>query len=198
MATWVEVPLGRDHEWVGAFRFVTQNGTPVVAEVRVFPNAETPRKLGEAPRGDDAVPAGGLTRTFLQSEVAFSEALSTYAAATEDFVSRYGKPAEAALKRTRTSRKRPRRGGPKVEDIEWLHRYLVPLDRWVKLVNQNPPHPSATAEIARKHPSFAHLLTTARRRGLITPAMPGRASGRFTPKAEALIRQIGREKGRKR
>ena len=67
--TWLEMAIDRD--WITAIRLVPQDGTPVVAEVRVFPNEGSKRKLGQwsAEQVNElelSVPLGGLTARKLR------------------------------------------------------------------------------------------------------------------------------------
>jgi hypothetical protein len=190
---WVEVPL-RDG-WVAAYRIVNDGGTPVVGEVRVFPD-EPDRKnhgqwSGELLGVRAKVPHGGITLRLLR-EVRLKKYLQQMAAGIERFRKQsilaardfgWGREKVAA-----PAKSAPRRGRKGRSD----EFYVRVAEEYAKASTVRRSRP--IAEIAKSHkvlPSQARdMVRLARKRGLLTSIGPGMRGGQLTGRAESLLREL--------
>jgi hypothetical protein len=202
--TWVEklVPGG----FVAAFRMVDQDGTPVIAEVRVFPPTPRPdgRIGGTWSEDPAAVPPGGVTAEAVRAAT-LSSVREDFAAVNRDLAEQHGRPvADQVLSRhgfSAAAFEIPRHPGKVGRPDDGL--LLDVAVRYAAAVGRGSRSPNV--DVAREYASEAHpwihkreqvrdLVYEARDRELLTkPSRGGLADGaRLTEKAEALLAERSR------
>lgn len=190
---WVERPMG---EWIAAFRLVPKDGRPVVAEVRVFPNEDRKRALGEWSHDEENVPLGGLTTTALRG-VHVQPGLEAFPDVMHSWQRDHGLGTVNALLRERgyvaPKPKHPgRKGRTDTYYAEWARRYVRECAR------SRTPIKNLAVRHHLAPQSVTDLISEARRRVLLTAAPPGRAGGTLTEKAQELLKQADASRGRKK
>jgi hypothetical protein len=203
---WLEAPF--DDEWLAALRVVVQDGLPVVAELRVFPDdgndgdnrwpgSWSAERLGYlAP-----VPPGGLTarklrrvllETLLREQ--FKPLVAHYNAILRRHLASTGAPTQDARTLNSGGPKRsarPRRGrATSTSDLE-LARLA---QEYLELCGDVPTAQHPTKALAASRPGWTPTyardqLFAARERDLLTSHGRGRQGGTLTPKAEQLLRE---------
>jgi hypothetical protein len=193
--TWLEVPL--DGSWIAAYRVVPQEGRPVVAEVRVFPDENAPRPQGRwsAERlGDQApVPVGGVPARVLR-QLRVREHLSLY----DEIVQRYhpSQSFRVSLLEHGFTRVMKEAGHRRRSDLF----YAEIASAYVRLTADRAPIRRLREELEREgglyfaEATVRDFVNRARRRGLLTPSPPGRPGGELTPKAQVLLRQLAEDR----
>jgi hypothetical protein len=191
---WHEVAVGGG-AWIAAYRLFSQNGTPVIGEVRLFPKPEEwpdaqppPGSWGADLLGARAqVPHGGVTHRLLR-ELKVGLQDKDMAQVFETFrsmgIEAPPDQASAAAPRSPTGRRRGRKPFPDRFYAEVARDYVAAIDRGSD---------SPAADVARRRGwdregRVRDILHEARSRGLLTPP-PGvaRHGGALTPKASALL-----------
>ncbi|HEY3067858.1 MAG TPA: hypothetical protein VGL09_18870 [Methylomirabilota bacterium] len=190
---WLEVPI-RDGEWVAAYRVLSQNGTPVIGEVRLFPNERNRQNSGVwsgvllGPKA--TVPAGGVTHRLLRelrvghhlSEMGGILANIRRQGFEDDVLAGHGL-AQAAPPAA-SGRRRGRKPFPDRFYAEVARDYVDAIERGSK---------RPTVEAARRLPlarrqRVRDILHEARQRELLTdPPRGRRQGGDLTPRARALL-----------
>lgn len=184
--------------WVAAFRVMNRNGSPVVAELRLFPDgAESgsasvaPLQLGEWSGDLAQVPPNGLGTSVVRA-VRLSDARESVRAAWAE-LAESGEigAAMAGLSQRQVGQrvKHPGRGG---RDPRWFAAVAYDYSR---LVDAGTPKPAAHLAKAYSDEGHKYEETTvrgwiheARQRGLLTDAPSrGVAGGTVTPLGLALL-----------
>jgi hypothetical protein len=195
---WVETPL--DGRWQAHVRFMLgRDGIPVVAEVRVFPDEfddngiarfdNATHAAGEWSQDPDHVPDGGLpTRTLRSLRLGdarsfFDEMLRQRA---EDANFKRHLPESPFLRPETLASVAAKRPGPAGRQD---HDYAAIAARYLAHVQAGDPTPITTlaTDLGRPKSHVRELLTTARRRGLLSRTQRGRAGGRLTDKGLAAL-----------
>lgn len=195
---WVERSLGDG--WLAAFRLIPQDGQPVVAELRIFPEEENPkRKRGQWSAhmlGLDAIaPRGGLTARVIR-RVRLEDVQSAFSEVIANLVQRFGSetplpPLDPFLSRIRIeeiARLANQRPGPAGRDDTF---YAAVAANYLARIRAGSKQPlkELSTELSRPTSHVRQLLATARDRGLLTRAVQGRAGGELTEAGRsALIR----------
>jgi hypothetical protein len=202
---WYEVDI--DDRWIACFRIASQQGRPIVSELRAFPTAnrrepEMEDKPGEWSaewQGSDApVPSGGLTATVLRKVPFLS--LSAVPEIIDWVRAEHPEDLEWIAPSGLTGEDRSqRRPGPKGPTDAELVEYAV---EYFDLVLQGKPNPHTILSRSHRHsPDHSkHLISTARERSLISsPAPPGGRGGRpggvLLPRGEAVLRGMKKSRG---
>ena len=198
---WLEVPLS--DEWIAAYRFVNQDGTPVVAEVRVFPMNDG---LKQRPPGQwvaewlgirASVPKGGIRARLLKT--------LKVKGPMEDFE-------EIASWMTKKEAGSPQIARTELGRLGWRERRM---DRRAKPKSSNDEAYFARVareyELAGKHPIKAMSerrgvpvdkvrpeVYRARELGLLTRLGQGQAGGRLTEKGLQVYRSFVAKNKRRR
>ncbi len=194
---WVEEPLPGG--WIAAFRILPDpDGSPTVAELRVFPD-HARRSAGRwAPEhpmvnAREHVPRGGLTSRLLREikvpgAVLFTQRLMDeyakgWAALGADAVSELFEPHGL-------TDEGPKRGRPPLSDLELARAARI----YERAVKDGQPIDRVREELGVSEDTARKRVGMARKRGLLTEAPPGRPGGRLTPKAKALLDRKGKRK----
>jgi len=196
---WIErrLPGG----FVAAFRMVDQDGTPVVAEVRVFPHhpkgPKQGRRAGTWSEDEQAVPSGGVTSramkaaTLTSAREGFTEAMQWFAQQagrelSDQALSRHGFNAKAY----ETPQHPGFAGKPDEAYLDVAIRYA----RCVERGSRRPARDVAAEYASERHPWIARweqvrdLAHEARERGLLTyPPRRGMPGGVLTDKAREML-----------
>jgi hypothetical protein len=198
-AAWSEVRLSNG--WIAAYRLASEQGRPVIAEVRVFPDV-WPK--GDRPAGTWAgeyvgpnvkgIPPGGVAATTLRQVTLakpFRDALRSLARLREAFPAYFepGTPLEPLAREPRAANSRRR---PRIDDVA-----LARIAR--EFVNSNYDV-RAVAKASGVSVSTARgRIELARRRGLLArTGKQGQTGSALTDSAEQLLRQVSRGKGRRK
>lgn len=181
-STWVEDCLGG---WMVAYRIVSQDGAPVVGEIRIFPFEETRKRpglwSGELLGAKAKAPHGGITAELLR-RIRVTEPLTVAGKILERF--RQLAPWHLdARELTAPLRRRGPKGHPDRFYAEVAQEYVAAF----KAGSRSP-----AGDVARRRrltpARIRDLLHEARRRRLLTPAtMHGRGGGDVTPRGRAAI-----------
>jgi hypothetical protein len=202
LGDWALLDFHKD--WTAAARVVTQNGQPVIGEIRILPRQQDPADSFDLRSATAPVPDGGLTvRVYRKvklrdiTSLAFSAARSLALLAAHGAIP-HDHPAAAVLanffpamkKMAKTKRERK-------PDLF----YTLMAAKQLDLVDRGVPKPNV--ELARAYGVPASKirdgLSEARRRELLThPIGPGgKAGGVLTPKAINLLQQYQASIGKK-
>jgi hypothetical protein len=191
--TWLEVGLDG---WVAAYRLIPQEGRPVVAEVRVFPDENAPRPQGRwsAERlGDQApVPVGGVPARVLR-QLRVREHLALY----DDIVQRHQDQQSFRVSLldhgfTQVVKEAGRRGRSDLFYAEIASAYVslaaarAPIQRLRDRLEEEEGLYFAEATVR-------DFVNQARRRGLLTPSPPGRPGGELTTQAQELLSRLAED-----
>jgi hypothetical protein len=191
--TWLEVGLDG---WVAAYRLIPQEGRPVVAEVRVFPDENAPRPQGRwsAERlGDRApVPIGGVPARVLR-QLRVREHLALY----DDIVQAHQDQQSFRVSLldhgfTQVVKEAGRRGRSDLFYAEIASAYVslsadrAPIQRLRDRLEEDEGLYFAEATVR-------DFVNQARRRGLLTPSPPGRPGGELTTKAQELLSRLAED-----
>jgi hypothetical protein len=200
--SWVEFEL--EGPWTVTLGFVNHGEELVLADVRIFPTRHTPGERGLNPRdrnskkgrdwGDwswdpDIVPAGGLTARKLRTlrlgdamKVALANLLSS------------GHPADAGfVTARRLVRLRPANDDRRRRSPELLARVALVYEH--ACAAGEHPNDKIHDNLTGSDPwwfdrsTVPSLVRAARAAGYLTPATKGRASGRATAAAHALVNE---------
>ncbi len=201
---WQEVPIGDG--WTAALRLGVQDGHPVVAELRVYPDEPGRRPagrwsverlgIGEASR---FVPPGGLTTRKLR-DVKVAESLTAALPGVAGFIASMraayvgeGDPddlplvvpgmeaaAVAGVKRNRAAQVSDR----ELAEIAARYAELAEGPSTSRAISR-----ALSDQIGEDVARARQLTHAARRRGLLTGGGKGRSGGVLTAKARALLRQ---------
>jgi len=204
-AMWVVLPLGED--WDSYVRFASQEGHPVVAELRILPRTDTPgvpADLDEHEHDwDDVIggmtpthtPAGGLTTRALRDvhlgralELAYGQLGRAFERGRRHPT--FPVPVSFAEQAVST----PRRPGRKGREDRF---YAIVAAAYVDAIERGSRTPVVSAAEALSNarsgpyepPYVRDLLHVARQRGLLTRPPRGRAGGQLTDKARALLQR---------
>jgi hypothetical protein len=192
LATWVELPFGDG--WTAAYRITSQDGAPIVAEVRLYPagSGYLPGQWGGALRGARAeAPRGGITAAMLRrlgvgaALRAASRAFEQMRAVRSELPAAW--PHAEAFVSDPPARRGPGRPGMPDHALAELARdYLAALGAGSR---------SPAIDVARRRrlspARVRDLMFKARRRGILTPAtMPGRHGGDLTARGRALLENV--------
>ena len=192
---WVETPI--DDDWTAAFRlFPDAAGRPVVGELRIFPSAGRPDgpKAGtwaaeaKGIHARDRVPAGGLTSRKMREtpfEACHGQLTAIVATLEKKLGARMWGPgspwSQAGLQPTTSPGRR--RGRPGHSD-EYLARVA---SVYVKHASKREAMRCTGDELDKGTEQARELVKLARRRGLLTPGIRGRAGGQLTQHARQLL-----------
>jgi hypothetical protein len=199
-AVWVEAPM-RDG-WIAAFRILPDpEGSPAVAELRVFP--DHPRRAPgqwapELPMVDTRqhIPRGGLTSRLLR-EIKVPGAVLFTQRLMDEFAKGWadlGHDAMAELFEPHGLTDEPRRRGrPPLSDLELARAARV----YERAVKSGHPIERVSTELGVSEDTARKRIWTARDRGLLTDAPAGRPGGRLTPKARELLSRQRRTGGKR-
>lgn len=181
---WTEIPLGKRGEWTAACRLVSQRGTPVVAEVRIYPHDKDAKHRcpgewsGEFAGNNAIVPPGGIQAALLRSIK-----LRLPPKAWRHFYSQWGTKVREERKR------RPGAGRPDIDYARLARRYV---ELWPK--NRNVLQ-SIAREMKETTAHVRDMVFRARELDLLTgPRNRGMPGGVLTDKAKALLRQKRRRR----
>lgn len=204
---WLEAPL--DDGWRVALRVAVQDGWPVVAELRVFPNETDDDDIARpgcwsAERLGYLAPvaAGGLTARKLREvrlETLLREQFKPIAAQYTAILRRHSTEAGAPAENTRTQiapANLESSGGPRrrraasKSDLELARAAQEYLERCHDASTAQRP----TAALADAHPGWTtqyarDQVYAARERGLLTTVGQGQQGGALTPMAEQLLHE---------
>ncbi len=186
---WLEVEL--EGGWIAAYRLISQEGQPVVGEVRVFPNENAPRRAGRwsAERlGSQApVPFGGVPARILR-QLRVREHLSLLhdiAEAHQQFQSFRINLLDHGFERV--AREAGRRGRSD-------RFYAEIASAYVQLVSERNPIQQLREQLEHEQglhfaeATIRDFVNQARSRDLLTRSPKGRPGGELTPKALDLLR----------
>jgi hypothetical protein len=190
---WLEVPI-RDGEWAAAYRVLSQGGTPVIGEVRLFPNEPNRPHAGEwsgdllGPKA--TAPAGGITHRLLR-ELRVGHHLAEMGKILADVRKQGG--AEVMLAdhgltspdpQSAPGRRRGRKPFPDFFYAEVARDYVDAIERG----SSNPTLDAAQRLPRARRRRVRDILHEARNRDLLTKALPGRRhGGDLTDKARAVL-----------
>lgn len=185
-----EIALGGDlRGWRVLAGFVVQDECLTLAELRVFPGPrvfdETERGLGEWSDDDlKQVAPEGLTARFLR-RIPVGEitrfAHSDFVAATNSQL--LVTPPRWAKSAVRQPAQPGRAGRDDIYYLVWAARYAeVVAGTQTPILSLSKKHKADPARVR-------DLIHEARRRGLLTPGVRGRAGGSLTNKAKELLRK---------
>jgi hypothetical protein len=189
---WVEESLPGG--WIAAFRILPDpDGSPTVAELRVFP--DHPRRSAgrwapELPMVDTSkhVPRRGLTSRQLRDikvpgAVLFTQRLM------KEFMKGWGElGADAAselFEPYQLTDEQPKRGRPPLSDLELARAARI----YERALKSRKPIDRVREELSVSEDTARKRVGMARKRGLLTEAPSGRPGGRLTPKAKELLRR---------
>jgi hypothetical protein len=202
---WIHAPL--DNDWLAWFRLESQDGFPVIAEVRVVPRDDS--KTGTESEALNATkvsaPPGGITTRHLRalrpgevmefisrtaqiagmlSKMELPEELSHLKAFADSMRARYHRAA-------RTKRKRERK--PDAFFAELAQAYTSRL-----AAQSRRPVADLSEKFNMPAPRLRDAIHEARKRGLLAPVQQGRPGGMLTKKAVAVLQKKGKKDGRQR
>lgn len=188
---WVRVQL--DDEWIAAYRVVSQDGYPVIGELRVFPAEPGPRpnagtwRSGEFLRMNAKAPPGGLSARLVHS-IRVGEHVADMGKILDRF-STLGIGLEPySLTATKRPRPKPSRRGRKGHpDL-----FLAEIARdYVAACSAPGGSRRPTSDVAERRKlsreRVRDLLSKARARDLLTKVKHGRGGGQLTAKAQAVL-----------
>lgn len=201
---WIEVPIG--NQWVAAYRIVVKNQIPLVAEVRLVPDAPARRQAGRWSGKAADVPSGGVPGRALRA-LRLKDPFELFPKVVENLKRRMGEhAARQVLGRfgmVGTAPVVPLRPGRAGRADEF---YALWAAAYVERISSGSHHPvwelAANPPVrirerqATKHLSghtVRDVLREARGRDLLTSPPMGRSGGELTPKARRLLRKLGRE-----
>jgi len=195
---WIEVPLASP--WIAAYRMVAKGGSPVVAEVRLFPD-EPRREAGRWSTRPARVPPGGLPGRVLGA-LRLRDPIELVPRIIDQWDRQTrGYIRAEVLKRfglTRTERvvtRRPgRRGRGDLHYATWAAAYVARLEAGSRTPIKDLSHvPPITIEgyVSKARyvspETVGDIIGEARHRGLLTSSPPGRPGGELTSKARRLL-----------
>ena len=195
-----------EEPWTVTAGFVSHGDELVLADIRIFPTRDTPaerslnpnerdRKWGEWSWDPDLVPAGGLTMRMIRTlsiGAAARTALANVPSGPDDpymgLLSGVGFVEGSRLAR---GRQKPSGLDLRRRRPELLARIALVYERAV--VEGEPPNKTIHKELFNTpwqvaKSSVPGLVRAARAAGYLTPAIKGRASGRATAAAHAVLR----------
>ncbi len=202
--TWLEIPI--DSTWVTAIRLIPQDGEPVVAEVRVFPNEgskkkKKKKKLGQwsAERVNELklkVPLGGLTARKLR-EVKLGDASKVVTELIDGWKRLYGSEIAPLAKRIgwtdiATELTKPDQAREPRSDHWYASIAALQLDAIA--AGSKHPNPDVADFLSAKweEPVTARrvrdLMNEARKRGLAVGPGQGRTGGALTAKGQRALK----------
>jgi hypothetical protein len=210
-SVWVEAPLSSRLPWMVAFRLVNEDGQPVIAEVRVFPDqSSAPYKAGppgtlptrwRRPAGRWSgdypgvmahVPRGGITARVLRTI-----RMQSYKGLLRTILTQHAEAFRSMdlgvpLSTVPSSTTRGRKG----RSDETLARIA---EVYGHAYRANRPSTAAVAKAFRLSLSQARdAVRRARVRGLLSPASKqGKGGGLLTPLAQKILKQVLKSKGGK-
>jgi hypothetical protein len=203
---WVSQRL--DDDWIGYFRIVSQDGQPVIGELRVFPNEGSQRRAMQAGEWSAQalgvrapVPHGGITARLIRNKLRIPAVGASSRALTEFAHLDPPEPALATLRREFNTPKetRSKRGRPPQPDFYYAQ---IAAD-YARLFEQGVRNPvgriAAAHKIARS--KIRDAVRRARTKGFLTRGFHGRPSGVLTPAAIEILEQLSqttKRGGRKR
>jgi len=183
----VVVPLADG--WEAEFDLARQSGTAVVSQVRVYHRSPNQQWITSRVPDPATLPAGGLPARILR-DVRFGEAyraMREIGDATDARTPEASGPAGllATLGFEHIGNRNRKRGRPPHDDGF----YARVSRQYVEALRTGSRRPVVdVAQELKLSPSRVRsLLTTARKHGLLTPAVRGRAGGAITEKARALL-----------
>lgn len=196
---WLEVPIGRG-AWLAAYRLLPQNGTPVIAEVRLFPNQRADGVagswLGELLGTRATVPPGGVTHGLLRELRVGALAkvmgkifdnIRKQPGAEEEMLTKYG-----ITDSPPTVLPGGRRGRKPFPDAFYARIARSYVDAFKK--GSDSPAADVARELGlpqRRRGRVRDMLHEARARGLLTrPPGAARHGGDLTAKAAALLTSV--------
>jgi predicted nucleic acid-binding protein len=159
-----------DDEWSVHVTFVEEEGEPVVRSLLVSPQGETPR--------------GGLTTTKLRNV-----ALTSLLARARETLADHAPEAQHASAYLGAERKM---GRPRTITDLFLAQLAVAYEEALK--THAAPRKAVAEQFGLSPERTRDYLKEASRRGLRTRGVHGRASGRATDRAKALLAEAEREK----
>jgi hypothetical protein len=179
---WLECSL--DFDWVCAYRLITQDGVPVVAELRIFPNESGRQQQGEWSArwlGHRAVaPMGGITSRLLR-EVKVGKHLRSADMAFDNFKREAPALARAMFPASR-ARRRGLKGLPDAFYASVARDYVAACTAGSR---------SPAADVARRRnfskERIRRILYIARDRGLLDRTLPRRSGGSLTDRAQSAL-----------
>ncbi len=203
--TWVEVPLVPG-ERVAAFRFVLQDGAPVIAELRVFPEHSRPRQFGQATPGrwsgellgmaaeapEGGLPARVLRRVRLTVHRRYANRVlrdwakrGVLRSLAGDELPSVDLPRDRPRpqQKVKLPGRRPgRQPGPDLPLAQFAKEYVVALES-----GSRRPVVNVAARHRMRPQQVRDLIHRARTRGLLTPSSRGASGGGLTERAMTLL-----------
>ena len=193
---WIEIDLGE--AWTAAYRINAQDGTPVIAELRVYPREpdNSPGQWRGAGLGTTApVPRGGLTARLLRQLRPGNTRGSDLQEGLADWRRHVLGASTAALFTVKNAgfhrlTRRPRLGGRRGWSDETLVRAAA---FYVDTGGQHPVKDLAAAWKLKDHAQARDLLQAARKKGFLSPGRLGVTSRALTDKARAHLAALAKE-----
>jgi hypothetical protein len=206
-STWVVgAPPGSDStDWIVGLRFVVREHYAVLAEVRFFPNEDTPHKQarGEWSGNPEAVPALGLPATVvkdialgtMETQARAALADRNYPVWEEDHSPTHdnAEPPEDYWEwsdRTNTTQRRKRGRPPLPDDL--LAKVAYYYEEALRNGYKTHRHIESKMRTGNERPPAAQWIKKARERGFLTPTpKSGQRGGSITQKALDVLERIG-------
>lgn len=182
---WLESQVG---DWIAAYRLAFDGRPlPVIAELRVFPAANRAGQPKGEWSGDAPIPGYGITAGLLRKQIRPAlhlEHLKQLRAKVQQAAIDYWRERNEGAAPDRPSRRR----GPAPRP----DRFYAELARdYVTSVVAGSRHPAADLARSRgiSRAMSRALVSQARLKGFLTPAMPGRPMGDLTDRAKSVLQQ---------
>jgi hypothetical protein len=178
-----------DNKWRVSYVFEEQNGATVIAGISVTPLHPG---LHVGPRGEltgsdwppepEAAPPGGLTARILRRVKTGPEVIH--------------RKTQRSHPRLPQTMPPPRRPGPAGRPDTFYLDIAVRIDKATQARSRRP-----IADVTAQLPGYTReyvrdLVREARRRDLLSQALPGKGGGRLTPRARRLLKKEARRAGR--
>jgi hypothetical protein len=205
-STWLEVPVGDRMEWIAAYRLMrTSDGSPAIAEVRVFPNEVGRQKAGEwsaVSLGSDAkIPAGGLPSQIVHSLTPARDLRQHWPSIAGEWEQHGGQAGDFTRQGfsaplNQPPKRRPGRAGlGKLHHAKWAARYAATAERSRRPILDMWEEEQKMGHVWHSQEWIRDTVAEARRRKLLTRTPKGRAGGTLTAKAKRLLREVDDESG---
>lgn len=179
--TWFTEPLKDHPKWTAAYRLVPQSGSPIIAEMRLYPTGRTPPEDSRYETMPASVPKGGITRRLVR-EVPVGQHLVLADEILADLRRAPGWASELPPRRgfRRPAKVRGRQRAADTRD-QRLAEVAAIYDDAVTSGKRPIPIVAQAFEVSASRASM--LVTEARKEGMLSETRRGVAGGLMTQKA---------------